>query len=91
MIDLIGGPDRDRTDDLFHAMEARSQLRHRPTLLPNQLLDSLRSGPSCQTPLNERFPHSGSESRHGQPQGAEDRVACDRRGDGARNSLTSAR
>ena len=32
MIDLIGGPDRDRTDDLFHAMEARSQLRHRPTL-----------------------------------------------------------
>ena len=29
---LVGGPDRDRTDDLFHAMEARSQLRHRPTL-----------------------------------------------------------
>jgi transposase len=29
---LIGGPGRDRTDDLFHAMEARSQLRHRPTL-----------------------------------------------------------
>jgi hypothetical protein len=28
---LYGGPDRDRTDDLFHAMEARSQLRHRPT------------------------------------------------------------
>ena len=25
-----GGPGRDRTDDLFHAMEARSQLRHRP-------------------------------------------------------------
>jgi hypothetical protein len=32
MIEFIGGPDRDRTDDLFHAMEARSQLRHRPTL-----------------------------------------------------------
>jgi hypothetical protein len=31
MIEIIGGPDRDRTDDLFHAMEARSQLRHRPT------------------------------------------------------------
>src|SRR5450432_4323299 len=31
MIELFGGPDRDRTDDLFHAMEARSQLRHRPT------------------------------------------------------------
>jgi hypothetical protein len=23
---VVGGPDRDRTDDLFHAMEARSQL-----------------------------------------------------------------
>src|SRR5271170_393470 len=32
MIEIIGGPDRDRTDDLFHAMEARSQLRHRPTI-----------------------------------------------------------
>ena len=32
MIEMIGGPGRDRTDDLFHAMEARSQLRHRPTL-----------------------------------------------------------
>jgi hypothetical protein len=29
--DENGGPGRDRTDDLFHAMEARSQLRHRPT------------------------------------------------------------
>src|ERR1700755_2443316 len=29
---VVGGPGRDRTDDLFHAMEARSQLRHRPTL-----------------------------------------------------------
>ncbi len=28
----FGGPGRDRTDDLFHAMEARSQLRHRPTV-----------------------------------------------------------
>lgn len=26
-----GGPDRDRTDDLLHAMQARSQLRYRPT------------------------------------------------------------
>jgi hypothetical protein len=31
VVEMIGGPDRDRTDDLFHAMEARSQLRHRPT------------------------------------------------------------
>jgi hypothetical protein len=27
-----GGPGRDRTDDLFHAMEARSHLRHRPII-----------------------------------------------------------
>lgn len=31
MIDLIGGPGRDRTDDLFHAMEALSQLSYGPT------------------------------------------------------------
>jgi hypothetical protein len=30
--EISGGPGRDRTDDLFHAMEARSQLRHRPTM-----------------------------------------------------------
>src|ERR1039458_30275 len=35
---LLGGPDRDRTDDLLHAMEARSQLRHRPTLASATLL-----------------------------------------------------
>ena len=27
----FGGPEGIRTLDLFHAMEARSQLRHRPT------------------------------------------------------------
>ncbi len=31
MIEKFGGPGRVRTDDLFHAMEARSQLRHRPS------------------------------------------------------------
>src|SRR5215469_9028353 len=31
LVEGFGGPGRDRTDDLFHAMEARSQLRHRPT------------------------------------------------------------
>jgi hypothetical protein len=49
MIDLIGGPDRDRTDDLFHAMEARSQLRHRPTYSGLQLPYCLRLGPIRQT------------------------------------------
>ena len=28
----VGGPDRDRTGDLLNAIQARSQLRHRPTL-----------------------------------------------------------
>jgi hypothetical protein len=32
VVERFGGPGRDRTDDLFHAMEARSQLRHRPTI-----------------------------------------------------------
>src|SRR5438132_1133918 len=31
----FGGPGRVRTVDLFHAMEARSQLRHRPTGMRN--------------------------------------------------------
>ena len=38
----FGGPGRDRTDDLFHAMEARSQLRHRPTIKAEK--------PECPTP-----------------------------------------
>jgi hypothetical protein len=29
-IDLVGGASRDRTDDLFHAMEALSQLSYSP-------------------------------------------------------------
>ena len=32
----LGGPGRVRTDDLFHAMEARSQLRHRPNWAMNK-------------------------------------------------------
>jgi hypothetical protein len=31
LLRLFGGPGEIRTHDLFHAMEARSQLRHRPT------------------------------------------------------------
>ncbi len=40
---VVGGPDRDRTDDLFHAMEARSQLRHRPTVFYSGGLGGLAS------------------------------------------------
>ncbi len=48
MLEIFGGPDRDRTDDLFHAMEARSQLRHRPTLREDNLY-SQGCGPWSQT------------------------------------------
>ncbi len=53
MIEIIGGPDRDRTDDLFHAMEARSQLRHRPTL-GKDLYHSEGAGTQSQTPRHMR-------------------------------------
>ena len=33
MLEIFGGPDRDRTDDLFHAMEARSQTAPQAHLL----------------------------------------------------------
>ena len=48
MLEIIGGPDRDRTGDLFHAMEARSQLRHRPTLRKDCIY-SQTCGPLSQT------------------------------------------
>ena len=41
-----GGPGRDRTDDLFHAMEARSQLRHRPTGKIRNRFPTLNSRPA---------------------------------------------
>src|SRR5579875_474817 len=52
---LFGGPDRDRTDDLFHAMEARSQLRHRPTLWEDNEVYLLRRD----------YPASSSTLQHG--------------------------
>ncbi len=57
MLEMIGGPDRDRTDDLFHAMEARSQLRHRPTLGVG-LLYSPGCAPASQTKTPEPDPAS---------------------------------
>ena len=33
LVEEFGGPGEIRTHDLFHAMEARSQLRHRPIVL----------------------------------------------------------
>src|SRR6266849_9538777 len=53
VVERNGGPGRDRTDDLFHAMEARSQLRHRPTWCGGQLLsfNSRLASPPRQTRL----------------------------------------
>src|SRR5690348_9549941 len=45
----FGGPGRDRTDDLFHAMEARSQLRHRPTFQRKDCINSRRLESLSQT------------------------------------------
>ena len=42
-VERFGGPGRDRTGDLFHAMEARSQLRHRPTVLGDTTSSPLRT------------------------------------------------
>ena len=66
MLEIIGGPDRDRTDDLFHAMEARSQLRHRPTLRK----DSFYSGRPQRIRQRERefFQSIGQVSRGTQMQ-----------------------
>jgi hypothetical protein len=40
----VGGPGEIRTLDLFHAMEARSQLRHRPTAEDFLIITSTRHG-----------------------------------------------
>jgi hypothetical protein len=54
---FTGGPDRDRTDDLFHAMEARSQLRHRPTCCRDAtLLLSPLGSDSSNPPRNMNTP-----------------------------------
>ena len=55
MIEEVGGPDRDRTGDLFHAMEARSQLRHRPTCW--RVIQFSRSGEAPVKPESARKLH----------------------------------
>src|SRR3954470_2205059 len=58
----FGGPGRDRTDDLFHAMEARSQLRHRPIRTGADY--SYARALVSQTSLAEkRFTSSGSHTQ----------------------------
>ena len=61
LIEKLGGPGRDRTDDLFHAMEARSQLRHRPHSQP-LLINSHARAVVSQTQQVER--HSSVDDPH---------------------------
>jgi hypothetical protein len=56
----FGGPGEIRTHDLFHAMEARSQLRHRPTM---------RSFPLYHTPSWGRLKTRGKKTRGRLPSG----------------------
>ena len=70
-----GGPGRDRTDDLFHAMEARSQLRHRPTI-ETETPTPDESG--SREVLNHSRPHREYSQRE---------VVSD--GSGSRNQLSS--
>jgi hypothetical protein len=48
----VGGPDRDRTGDLLNAIQARSQLRYRPTreerpsIIADSLIAAARRGPT---------------------------------------------
>ena len=61
MLEIFGGPDRDRTDDLFHAMEARSQLRHRPTCCRDATL--LLSPQRAEFVKRRRRPESGPDEK----------------------------
>src|ERR1039458_9436103 len=44
MLEIIGGPERDRTDDLFHAMEARSQTAPQAHILQGCNLSIVSAG-----------------------------------------------
>src|SRR4051794_14423596 len=48
---LSSGAEGDRTPDLLNAIQARSQLRHSPSV-PSQLIKAV---PGCQPPLREDF------------------------------------
>ena len=51
MLEMIGGPDRDRTDDLFHAMEARSQTAPQAHELKECNFSILAAAPEFVNPL----------------------------------------
>ncbi len=65
VVEIFGGPDRDRTDDLFHAMEARSQLRHRPTLFIVNCCTRLRQLKLVGFALARAGGHAAREQAHG--------------------------
>ena len=67
-IEKVGGPGRDRTDDLMTASHARSQLRHRPLLneiaKPTQPVCNMRRKP-CQSPAIAKDATLGRKSPPG--------------------------
>jgi CheY-like chemotaxis protein len=46
----VGGPDRDRTGDLLNAIQARSQLRYRPSLVRSEPLIVTVAAPGVKVP-----------------------------------------
>jgi hypothetical protein len=63
MLEIFGGPDRDRTDDLFHAMEARSQTAPQAHVLDGmQPIHFRRSGMIRQTETEEPMPAIGGSN-----------------------------
>ena len=63
-----GGPDRDRTGDLLNAIQARSQLRYRPT----QRLRSIAVGRACRQSFTDRRRASRPDDRSPRPRRATD-------------------
>src|SRR2546421_10225048 len=59
-LDGFGGPGEIRTHDLFHAMEARSQLRHRPLLNLSDEYNILINTSPAPLPTMVKMPSKGS-------------------------------
>src|SRR4030095_1344725 len=63
----VGGPDRDRTGDLLNAIQARSQLRYRPTLggmLETFILALGSRGSKGSVPVNRTSTQLCPKDRH---------------------------
>ncbi len=68
MLEIFGGPDRARTDDLFHAMEARSQTAPQAHMLRRCNFPILSAGVGFVNAMRLRL----RASRTGPPQSGRD-------------------